>query len=240
MFNVAEIDRMVCMQLSRHDLLQCTLVNSVWYDAAMPYLWTDLSNLRTIPQQQALRKLMLIDYIQEWQRLEQKQGQGEARIQDGAVTHNNGSNGPATTGNIYCPSLLEEYGVNVVHIPSLDDLRKALFLNGSGKVQVVCSRRPIDLDLDWSLAAQFLKRCPSIKIPLLPLLSAFRGPDSFIATIFSYLVPAAQALQIGASTAGQCCLKIRASDKDQILKVASDRLESLTLGVSIEGPWDMA
>ncbi|KAF9372390.1 hypothetical protein CPC16_002453 [Podila verticillata] len=237
MFNVAELDRMVCMQLSRHDLLHCTLVNSVWYDAAMPYLWTDLSNLTTVRQQQALRKLVLIDYIQERQRLEQKQLQGEAWIQDGAVTHSNGSNGPTITEDIYCPSLLEEYGVNVVHIPPLDDLRKALFLKGSVKAQVLYSRRPIEFN--WSLAAQFLKRCPNIKIPVLPLLSAFNGPDSFVAITFPYLVPAAQALQIGASTMGHYCLNICASEMDQILKIASDRLESLTLGVSIEGQWDM-
>lgn len=235
MFNVSEIDRMVCLQLSRHDLLQCTMVNSVWYDAVMPFLWMNLSNLRTVPQQQALRKLVLIDYIQERQYLEQKQGQGEAQIQDGAVAHRNGS---ATAKNIYCPSLLEEYGVNVVHIPELDVLRKVLFLNDSGKGQVVDSRRSIELN--GALATQFLKRCPNIQIPLLPLLNTFRGPDSFIAVTFPYLVPAAQALQIGAGIAGHCCLNIRASDLDQILKAASDRLETLILGVSIEGPWEMA
>ncbi|KFH62828.1 hypothetical protein MVEG_11353 [Podila verticillata NRRL 6337] len=208
MFNVAELDRMVCMQLSRHDLLHCTLVNSVWYDAAMPYLWTDLSNLTTVRQQQALRKLVLIDYIQERQRLEQKQLQEEAWIQDGAVTHSNGSNGPTITEDIYCPSLLEEYGVNVVHIPPLDDL------------------------LSQAL--------PQHQDPCTAFTQCLQWPDSFVAITFPYLVPAAQALQIGASTMGHYCLNICASEMDQILKIASDRLESLTLGVSIEGQWDMA
>lgn len=43
-FDAPKLDRMVYQQLNNLDLLQCTLVNSVWYVVPMPYLWLKSRN----------------------------------------------------------------------------------------------------------------------------------------------------------------------------------------------------
>ncbi|KAG0340952.1 hypothetical protein BG000_010679 [Podila horticola] len=108
MFDVPELDHMVCVQLGSLELFQCSQVNSSWYDIVMPYLWTTIPLLKTRRQQQSLRRLVLIDYIQERQRRQQlKEEEEEEDEEEGDECSR--YTGPSRLPPVQ-PTLLEEYG----------------------------------------------------------------------------------------------------------------------------------
>ncbi|KAF9362533.1 hypothetical protein BGX34_005982 [Mortierella sp. NVP85] len=67
MFGLPELDDVICLQLTRHDLAQCAQVNRKWHTAVTPYLWGDLSCLENTSdtQQLAFRTLVYEDYLHE-------------------------------------------------------------------------------------------------------------------------------------------------------------------------------
>ncbi|KAG0013849.1 hypothetical protein BGZ81_000803 [Podila clonocystis] len=232
MFDVPEIDRIVCLQLGRHDLFQCTQVNTAWYETTMPFLWTNLSNLSSFAQQQALRKLVLIDYIQEQKCLEEQRAQEEELLQGRAAIHNNDSSiRPLAATAVYCPSLIEEYGVNVLHIPAFYELRRSLILMDPRKFRVRDYERKREMDL--ALVVQFFKRCPNIKIPALSVLNDLKDVCWHNVISLPFLVPVTQALQIGPEEETLYGPSVSMSDIDDILAAASDRLESLAIGANV-------
>ncbi|KAG0037680.1 hypothetical protein BGZ82_002038 [Podila clonocystis] len=68
MFDILELDEMLCLQLDRKALLQCAKVINQWNDAAIPFIW------QTIPLWgwDKLREHVLEDYLQEQYLLEQQ------------------------------------------------------------------------------------------------------------------------------------------------------------------------
>ncbi|KAG0018428.1 hypothetical protein BGZ82_000448 [Podila clonocystis] len=232
MFDVPEIDRIVCLQLGRRELFQCTQVNSAWYETTMPFLWINLSNLSSFAQQQALRKLVLIDYIQEQKCLGEQRAQEEEPLQGRAAIHNNESSSrPLAASTVYCPSLIEEYGVNVVHIPAFYELRRSLILMDPRKFRVLDYERKSEMDL--ALVVQFFKRCPNIKIPTLSVLNDLKDLCWHNVISLPFLVPVTQALLIGLEEEKLYGPSVSMSDMDDILAAASDSLESLAIGANV-------
>ncbi|KAG0340950.1 hypothetical protein BG000_010677 [Podila horticola] len=240
MLDVPELDRMVYRHLDSLDLFQCTLVNRNWYDVAMPFLWTKIPTLRTQSQRQALRKLVLIDYIQE--REHQKQQQEKA-LTEGTASAYGSTNLSAQN---YYSSLLEEYGGNVVEAPCLVELAEVLYLVNPDAPD--CQRTK------YTLVIQFLKRCPNLRVPILVI----PKPDltnnyMHRAVIIPYVVPMTQALIIGLCEADELPWpwtgqrtghfpSVDWSNLDLTLKAVSSPLVSLTLRLSVCGPravtWD--
>ncbi|KAF8981890.1 hypothetical protein BGZ52_002404 [Haplosporangium bisporale] len=68
MFDIQELDELVCLQLDQKSLIHCAKVNKSWYEAATPYVW------RTIPlwSWNKLREHVFEDYLQEKYLLEQQ------------------------------------------------------------------------------------------------------------------------------------------------------------------------
>ncbi|KAF9386073.1 hypothetical protein CPB97_004159 [Podila verticillata] len=200
---------MVCVQLSTLDLFQCSQVCSAWYDVVMPYMWTTVPLLKNRQQQESLRRLVLIDYIQERQWKKQLREEEEE----------NGFSGPSSLPPIQ-PTLLEEYGHLVNTIPKFDTFVQALNIS-SGE------RSKGFLRTSYSLLEQFFKRCPNIKVPELHLRSIdllFRVQVNAIAKT---IVPLAQTLLIGPEVArGQA---MRLSVLRKILGATSSRLSILCL-----------
>ncbi|KAK3810947.1 MAG: hypothetical protein J3Q66DRAFT_57388 [Benniella sp.] len=66
MFGIPELDELVFQQLNRQELARCMRVNKKWHEAAVPFLWSDLTYLEQLPrkQRQAFGKLVLEDYLQ--------------------------------------------------------------------------------------------------------------------------------------------------------------------------------
>ncbi|KAI8352245.1 hypothetical protein B0O80DRAFT_454092, partial [Mortierella sp. GBAus27b] len=64
MFDIQEIDDLVCRQLSQHDLAQCARVNRKWHAIVIPHIWRSLQCLhKQTPQGQLFRRMVLEDYV---------------------------------------------------------------------------------------------------------------------------------------------------------------------------------
>ncbi|KAF9362536.1 hypothetical protein BGX34_005985, partial [Mortierella sp. NVP85] len=74
MLDLPELNDVVCLQLTRHDLAQCARVNKKWHTVVLPYLWRDLSCLNdsSDAQRQAFVTVLCEDYLHE------RQGAGES------------------------------------------------------------------------------------------------------------------------------------------------------------------
>ncbi|KAF9292690.1 hypothetical protein BGZ74_000215, partial [Mortierella antarctica] len=68
MFDILELDEILCLQLDKKSLLQCARVNKQWNQAAIPFIW------RTIPTSSLDRLCEHVreDYLQEQYLLEQQ------------------------------------------------------------------------------------------------------------------------------------------------------------------------
>lgn len=82
MLGLPELDRMICLELSLHDLAHCTRVNKEWHNATIPYLWRDLSCLERCSDTaaSAFRRLVAIDYLHEQRKrilYDNRQGMGQ-------------------------------------------------------------------------------------------------------------------------------------------------------------------
>jgi len=77
MFNVPELDNMLCSLLTRHDLAQCARVNRKWHTAIVPSLWRDLSCLNdsSDTQRQAFITLIYEDYLHEKRQDDRHEGE---------------------------------------------------------------------------------------------------------------------------------------------------------------------
>ncbi|KAK3810894.1 MAG: hypothetical protein J3Q66DRAFT_350440 [Benniella sp.] len=75
MLGLPELDDVICLQLTRHDLAQCARVNKKWHTVVIPYLWGDLSCLSdsTVTQRRAFTTLLLEDYLHGQQQQAQSQ-----------------------------------------------------------------------------------------------------------------------------------------------------------------------
>ncbi|KAK3810940.1 MAG: hypothetical protein J3Q66DRAFT_404338 [Benniella sp.] len=59
MLDIPELDELICQQLSRHDLVQCTRVYKKWHRIVVPEIWRDLSSENfSEPQQAAFVQLV--------------------------------------------------------------------------------------------------------------------------------------------------------------------------------------
>jgi len=69
MLDLPELNDVVCLQLTRHDLAQCARVNKKWHAVVLWYLWRDLSclNNSSDAQRQAFMTLLCEDYLHERQ-----------------------------------------------------------------------------------------------------------------------------------------------------------------------------
>lgn len=81
MFNITELDELVCERLDRKSLAQCAIVNKTWHEGVMPLLFKNIPELKTQRQRQSFRSLVLEDYhLKEECRLEkQRRKQREKR-----------------------------------------------------------------------------------------------------------------------------------------------------------------
>ncbi|KAF9174455.1 hypothetical protein BGX20_011209 [Mortierella sp. AD010] len=62
MFDIPELDDMICLGLERRHLAQCSRVNKQWHRIVTPYLWRDVSSRYGDYQRAAFRSMVLEDY----------------------------------------------------------------------------------------------------------------------------------------------------------------------------------
>ncbi|KAF8983980.1 hypothetical protein BGZ52_013352 [Haplosporangium bisporale] len=65
MFDVPELDNMLYMGLDRHSVVQCARVNKKWNKTVSPYVFQEIPRLPKKHHQEAFRRIVLEDYLQE-------------------------------------------------------------------------------------------------------------------------------------------------------------------------------
>ncbi|KAG0265322.1 hypothetical protein BG011_005022 [Mortierella polycephala] len=114
MFDIPELDDMVCLTLSREELVHCARVNKKWHKVVAPYLWRDIPQIMRYKQESAFRRTVLADYLQE-----QRHQQPLEEESRGSTQH--------IQVQSPCPlSSLAKYGPYIREIPSFDTLLEYL------------------------------------------------------------------------------------------------------------------
>ncbi|KAG0341611.1 hypothetical protein BG000_008556 [Podila horticola] len=131
MFDILELDEMLCLKLDQKSLLQCAKVNKQWNEAAVPFIW------RTIPlwSWDRLREHVLEDYLQEQYLLEQQCLEDQPRPAKKTATSKIFQEGTTSTGT---------------------GSEKVCY----SRQQSEAPEHPIPLSA-LDLAQHFLKRCPN-------------------------------------------------------------------------------
>ncbi|KAG0020455.1 hypothetical protein BGZ81_009349, partial [Podila clonocystis] len=227
MFDVLELDEMLCMQLDRKSLLQCAKVNKQWNEAAVSVIW------RTIPRWSwdKFREHVLEDYLQEQYLLEQ-QGLDQPPPPPPPAKKPRQSQlskkPPPRLDRWKKPGrlALNKYGHHVRQVEGFAELLKA---NHSGQSNALEYSIPSTLDL----ARHFHKRCPNALFNFEMTLEFFTSDELFDFALTTIL-PKANALSISGDYGDddESRIPVQFSKLQRALAAASsDHLYSLSLSI---------
>jgi len=219
--DITELDELLSLQLSPHDLAQCVRVCKKWYDVFVPHLWEDLSCLHNSPtlQQQAFANLVLEDYLHEQQH-QAARGHGQHY---------------ARSSRTPPPRQLENYSPWIRHLPSpisllyifLHTVRDPSQLRLLLKGLALRGLAPTAVDLMRYLYQQ----CPNLHIQHLALhRSDLVESDDFLRVIAEYVAPRTQSLHLGMPF---CPSDIPSWRLKYLLSHCSSALEELTLEIKV-------
>ncbi|KAK3811010.1 MAG: hypothetical protein J3Q66DRAFT_350783 [Benniella sp.] len=145
MFDIPELDELVCRRLSTNDLAQCARVSKKWHTNSTPYLWQDLTYPRM--KTEVLCELILDDYLYEQQYQVVLEGENNTEQHSSA---------PST------PSLpsLTKYGMYVRWLPDPTDLPREL----CAIVEQQALRGHSTEAIAYDLIHHLIKRCPAFRV----------------------------------------------------------------------------
>jgi len=169
MFDIPELDNMVCLQLPRHALARCAQVNKMWHRVFIPYIWQNL-----LYDERSFRRMVVYDYLEVQERHQQ-----EGAFQE--------QQSPPL-------SLLSRYGAYIRHVRSdpydpLDYLISSLSILSGEQ-----TNNPTDMDLICHL----LKHCANLGIPRLCLRDYHFKSDHLIKTFADHILPRVISLTLSA------------------------------------------
>ncbi|KAG0246320.1 hypothetical protein BGX31_003223, partial [Mortierella sp. GBA43] len=145
MFNITELNEVVCHQLNRHDLTQCIRVNKHWYSAIIPFIWHDLSAVHHENSREPFRRMVLEDYLDRQRR----------QIEN---NHGKDPQPPTQEQSSTFVSGLTKYSPWIRKLPDFKDLLQCFRLQPQ---QVSQDNNPPVHELVRNL----YDHCPSIQIP---------------------------------------------------------------------------
>ncbi|KAK3810835.1 MAG: hypothetical protein J3Q66DRAFT_350327 [Benniella sp.] len=215
MFDIPELDDLICQQLSQHDLAQCAQVNRTWHTVVIPYLWRDLTCIQHNRRRDAFRRIVLDDYLHK-QRLHRDQGEENDMDQHTQESF------------LSSVSVLERYGPWIRELPDPMRLFECLQLPNDTWTQQLRNehiQEPTTLDLLRDL----YKRCPAIQVQNLCVSAECLNHDGLLETISDLVVPGAHSLYIKdhGSAPGYVPRQLK------YLLTRAGALEKLTLSVGI-------
>ncbi|KAF9350436.1 hypothetical protein BGX34_001223 [Mortierella sp. NVP85] len=206
MFNITELDHLICRQLGRQDLAQCARVNQTWHSIVIPFLWADLSCLEhdSKAQRDAFGRLVIEDY---------HQAQQYRELQE--------------VSSLLFVSSLAKYGPLVQKLPRPSALRSIL-LPSSNSVQP----QPVndqDLELtEQALIPHLYAHCPNLQVPSLFLDDVDLESDIRLRTLAEFVMPRVHRLTFGSFGTGLESWKLK-----YLLNHCSSTLTELALLFSI-------
>ncbi|KAG0246900.1 hypothetical protein BGX31_005388 [Mortierella sp. GBA43] len=213
MFDIPELDELICQQLNRHDLTQCVRVNKKWHHVVIPYIWRDIEYVSYFEQREAFRRMVLEDYLHEQRQQEAFKGE-----------HNTEHHTPVP------PSSLAKYGAWIRELPGPKSLLSCLEPPCAIQSQELPSegvKRPSALEL----LRHLYKYCPFHRVQFLPITKAAFKSEDLLKTLLEYAVPYARELYIGKPYGANMELQ----KLKHLLDRCSSTLKKLTLEVDIPG-----
>ncbi|KAG0195861.1 hypothetical protein BGX28_000463 [Mortierella sp. GBA30] len=215
MFDIPELDEMVCLQLHRRTLARCARVNKKWNRVVTPYVWHDLSDSRLISEEKAFCKMVLHDYLEEQERQQQPPKEDPGLKQ------------PPQTRSSPPLSLLAKYGACIRLIPKDPSCLLANLTRGQSYLSREQAIDPAPQDLFRHL----LKHCTALEVRQLCLRGALLKSNHLIKTVADFILPHARRLIIRSGPVESWRLKY-------LLARCSSKLEELTLDTAVTGPED--
>ncbi|KAK3810812.1 MAG: hypothetical protein J3Q66DRAFT_56106 [Benniella sp.] len=182
MFNIPELDEMVCRKLKRQDLTQCLRVCKKWHQALLPFLWRDLTCIRCISEgkKEAFRQMVKDDYLQE-RELRRKQKDDKRNTEQSTQKESS----PVLS------NLAQHYGPRVLVLPVPMDMLRILEPpeppSKKGR-----SKEPTAIEL----LRHIYKHCPAIQLPQVTFTHAKEVSDDVLKTIAEFLVPRTRSVHI--------------------------------------------
>ncbi|KAF9360625.1 hypothetical protein BGX26_008463 [Mortierella sp. AD094] len=210
MFDIPELDDIVCLQLRRNDLSQCARVNKKWHDVVTPYLWRDISHIPFVSQQKAFRRVVLDDYLddQEHQQSQEEDHSLKQHIQKRSS-----------------PSLspLAKYGPCIRTIP--EPARLLEYLRSTGQAE-----EPATHDL----LCHLLKHCSAIEVQHLRLYGDVLQSNHLMRTVADFILPHARSVLIRTAYGAP----VQSWRLKYLLARCSSKLEELTLDLVVSDTED--
>ncbi|KAK3810944.1 MAG: hypothetical protein J3Q66DRAFT_57383 [Benniella sp.] len=177
MLDIPELDELICQQLSRHDLTQCTRVCKRWHRIVVPHIWRDLSSEDfSEPQQVAFGQFVADDYLQERQHQELQQ---ERHSMDQQLPPQ--------------PSRpLAKYGHLVQRLPCPKTLERYFQVHSSRLQELVPDGHHIPSK--FVLMEHLYKQCPNFQTELVTI-EMPHGQMDLTGLIYEYVLPRTRCLQ---------------------------------------------
>lgn len=226
MFNVTELDELVCANLDRKSLLECALVNKTWYASVMPFLFKNIPELKMPRQKESFRRLVLEDFhLKEAHRREkqhrkqrekrrkqrqkkreqqnQQQPQSTTEVKSGDTTQSQvqpaekSAENIGTTQENHPPlSLLARYGGCIRTIPEVEEILSYLEAPRHKPESRTPRPQASEEPAAFELLVSFLSKCTRLWLPLVELNENHFEDLDMLDLLATYIVPAAVHLML--------------------------------------------
>ncbi|KAF9957863.1 hypothetical protein BGZ65_001826 [Modicella reniformis] len=184
MFGLPELDNMICRELSQHDLAQCVRVNRKWHMAVIPYLWRDIRCGEQLKRREALRRMVLEDYLYEQQHQQTMEEKDESSVEEHTQT-------PLSS----LSPLARKYGPCIRMLPGPIELL-GYFHSPRGPTGIQQSSTQRDKE-SAQLLHHLYKHSPAIQVPHLYLNRLESLPHNVVRTIAEFVIFRVHFLTLG-------------------------------------------
>lgn len=214
MFDVPELDNMLYMGLDRHSVVQCARVNKNWNKAVSPYVFQEIPRLPKKHHQEAFRRIVLEDYLQE----QKKSPRPSSRPQ------------PALAKYGHCVRRICNLNNILLYLkPPAANAIKAVKTKKSTKTTKTSTTMKEEEPSADDLLCHFFKRCRNLQQDELSLTKQHFETPERLGFMQHMSLTSIRTLSIFSDDSS---LALTTSTLQQILIGVSSSLESLTLSVS--------
>lgn len=208
MFDLPELDDVICSHLGQHDLVQCAQVSKKWHTIVIPHLWRAFQWTSVDRSKEAYRRIVLEDYHYEQERRQLHKEEGSSSEQP-----------DQTTLELHTLSTFTKYAHYIQTLPT--PLNLYSFLGQGQQETETCEEKTL------GLLRHVYSRCLGLQEPFLHLDHRIIQSDNLLKTITECAIPHVSHLSFSSDGFSQSkALKF-------VLDHCSNKLEALNLSVDI-------